>query len=51
MNERLAILTDGVILALVVGLYVASAIYSTFTAAAAQVECIRDPATCPTTSQ
>lgn len=51
MNERLAILTGGVILALVVGLYVASVVHSAFTHAAAQVECIRDPATCPTTSQ
>lgn len=51
MLERRLVFAISLGFALVVAYYAATFVYTTFTAAAASVECIREPATCPTTSR
>lgn len=51
MLERRLVFAFGIGLAIFVAYYAATTIHSVFARTAAQVECIRDPAACPTTSQ
>lgn len=51
MLERRLVLAFGVGLAIFVAYYAVTMIHTAFARATAQVECIRDPSVCPTTSR